>query len=423
MASASWTGVKQLGTPGCLTTATSVTVGTDNCVYIAGSTNGGLDGNTLSGEGSRDFFLTKYDSIGNRLFTKQLGSPGNTALANSAVLDAYGNVYVAGQTEGGLDGNTLSGVGSTDFFITKYDSSGNRLYTKQLGVSGCTTIAKSLAADKNGNVYVGGYTNGGLDGNSLSGNGSTDFFLTKYDSIGNRLFTNQIGVSGRTTFAESVATDNGGNLYIAGYTYGGLDGNTLSSEYSPDLFVTKYDSNGVKQYTRQLGTPGQFTMASGVVTDAFGNVYVAGTTNGGLDGNAMSGIWELFLTKYDGSGVKQYTKQLGTPGQFVRTSSVATDATGNVYVAGITTGGLDGNTLSGYGSIDTFLTKYDSSGVKQYTRQLGASGKLTEASDVATDSTGNVYITGHTEGGLAGNTLTGTFDFFVAKYSGNGIQQ
>jgi hypothetical protein len=92
-------------------------------------------------------------------------------------------------------------------------------------------------------------------------------------------------------------------VYVAGYTDGGLDGNTLNG--TRDLFVTKYNSSGVKQYTRQLGVAGQRTLGYSVATDANGNVYVAGDTAGGLDGNTLTGTGDAFVTKYDSSGVKQ----------------------------------------------------------------------------------------------------------------------
>jgi hypothetical protein len=162
-------------------------------------------------------------------------------------------------------------------------------------------------------------------------------------------------------------------------------------------------------------------LALSVATDARGNVYVAGYTNGGLDGNTLTGTQDFFVTKYDSSGVKQYTRQLGVAGKVTYGMSVATDASGNVYVAGFTNGGLDGNTLTG--TRDFIVTKYDSSGVKQYTRQLGVAGKETYGLSVATDARGNVYVAGYTNGGLDGNTLTGTSDFFVTKYNSSGVKQ
>jgi len=45
-------------------------------------------------------------------------------------------------------------------------------------------------------------------------------------------------------YANGVATDSSGNVYVAGATYGGLDGN---SKKNSDLFVVKYNSSGTKQ--------------------------------------------------------------------------------------------------------------------------------------------------------------------------------
>ena len=57
------------------------------------------------------------------------------------------------------------------------------------------------------------------------------------------------------------------------------------------------------------------------------------------------------------------------------------------------------------------------------TKLLGVAGQNTYGSSVATDASGNVYVAGYTSGGLDGNTLTGTTDFFVTKYNGSGVKQ
>jgi len=410
---------KLLGATGAVTSGESVATDASGNVYVAGSTSGGLDGNSLTG--TRDFFVTKYNSSGVKQYTRQLGvALGNVTLGSSVATDASGNVYVVGFTDGGLDGNTRTG--SYDYFITKYNSSGVKQYTKQLGAAGADTEGRSVATDASGNVYVAGYTTGRLDGNMQTG--TADFFLTKYNGSGVKQYTQQLGAAGAETYAVSVATDASGNVYVAGFTFGGLDGNTLTG--SKDFFVTKYDSSGVKQYTKQLGVAGADTEGRSVATDASGNVYVAGYTWGGLDGNTQTGnyTWDFFVTKYNSGGIKQYTRQLGVGGANTWSNSVATDTSGNAYVTGSTQGGLDGNTLTG--TSDFFVTKYNSSGVKQYTRQLGvggATGAVTSGQSVATDASGNVYVAGSTTGGLDGNTLMGSRDFFVTKYNSSGVKQ
>jgi hypothetical protein len=116
--------------------------------------------------------------------------------------------------------------------------------------------------------------------------------------------TKQLGVSGQYTSAFGVAVDSSRNVYVAGYTYGGLDGNTLMG--TSDFFVTMYDPAGNKVRTKQLDVAGKYTNAYGVAVDSSDNaVYVAGYTDGGLDGNTLTGIEDFFLTMYDSAGIKQ----------------------------------------------------------------------------------------------------------------------
>jgi hypothetical protein len=412
--SSSWVGTRQLGTANKVAYGNAVGTDISGNVYVTGSTTGDLDGNTLTG--TYDFFVTKYSSSGNKLYTKQLGVASSTTVGTAVASDANGNVFIAGYTTGGLDGNTM--MGSThDFFVTKYTSGGVKLFTRQLGAAGIKTVGIGLAIDPSGNVYIAGYTTGGLDSNVLIG--SIDFFLTKYNNDGVKQFTRQLGATGQETRGYGVATDASGNVFVVGYTEGSLDGNVLVG--TDDFFITKYDSNGVKQFTRQLGVAGALTYGTAVATDAVGNVFITGYTTGGLDGNTLMGAYDLFITKYNSNGVKQFTRQLGSAGGATFGNEVTTDASGNVYVAGATGGALDGNTLMG--TDDFFLIKYDNNGVKQYTRQLGVNGRETDGNGVATDASGNVYVAGSTGGGLDGNTLIGSYDFFVSKFNSSGVKQ
>jgi len=185
-----------------------------------------------------------------------------------------------------------------------------------------------------------------------------------------------------------------------------------------NIFLVKFNSSGTKQWTKQLGTS-SIDSGSGVITDSSGNIYVTGFTYGGLDGNTNSGSFDIFLIKYNSSGTKQWTKQLGTSSS-EEGNGVTTDSSGNIYVTGYTDGGLDGNTSSGYN--DIFLVKYNSSGTKQWTKQLGTSS-TDYGSGVSTDSSGNIYVTGSTSGELDGNTHFGDRDIFLVKYSSSGTKQ
>ena len=126
--------------------------------------------------------------------------------------------------------------------------------------------------------------------------------------IRDRQWTKQYGTD-RYDEARGVATDSSGNVYVVGGTKGNLNG--ISNSGRTDAFVIKFNSSDTKQWTKQLGTSSTDS-ANGVVTDSSGNVYVAGGTYGGLDGNTNAGNSDLFVVKYNSSGTKQWTKQLGS---------------------------------------------------------------------------------------------------------------
>ena len=374
-------------------------------IYVTGFSDSGPIINTNGGD--CDIFLTKYNSSGVSKWTRHWGTKIGSS-GTGVVTDSSGNIYVTGITFGNLDGNTNRG--NEDIFLTKYDSSGAKQWTRQWGTSNFDW-GKSVATDSSGNIYVTGWTIGNLDGNTNAG--SSDIFLTKYDSSGSKQWTRQWGTSG-IDWGERVATDSSGNIYVTGFTVGGLDGNINAG--GDDIFLTKYSSSGVKQWTRQWGTK-KDDRGSSAAIDSSGNIFVTGYTKGELDNNTNMGGYDIFLTKYSSSGIKQWTRQWGTA-KDDKGSCAAIDSSGNIYITGFTKGGLDGNKYAG--GEDIFLKKCHSSGAKQWTMQWGTF-RDDKASSVATDSSGNIYITGYTKGGLDGNTKVGEFDVFLIKWHKTGI--
>ena len=127
-----------------------------------------------------------------------------------------------------------------------------------------------------------------------------------------------------------VTVDSSNNIYVTGYTTRGLDGNTRFGSY--DFFLVKYDSSGTKQWTRQLGSSGE-DKGWGVAVDSSNNIYVTGNTQAELDGNTHLGHNDIFLVKYDSSGTKQWTQQFGTTSNEYG-FGVTVDSSDNIYVTG-----------------------------------------------------------------------------------------
>ncbi len=278
------------------------------------------------------------------------------------------------------------------------------LWVRQSGtVAGDTSYR--VAADGAGNAYITGATDGSLGGPNVGG---SDVFLSKYDASGTLVWTKQFG-SPAGEYGLGVAADGKGNVFVAGYTYGTLSGLNAGSS---DVFLAKYDASGTQLWLRQTGTP-LFDDTLGVAVDGIGNAYLVGDTNGNL-GGTNAGNTDVFVSKYNESGVPLWTRQIGTvASDFGR--NIAVDKAGNAYITGYTAGNLGGTNV---GSVDIFLAKFDASGTQLWIRQVGTSVPDI-AFGVAVDSAGNAYVAGETEGTLDG-TSDGNTDAFLAKYDASG---
>ncbi|TVR97544.1 MAG: hypothetical protein EA416_00530, partial [Trueperaceae bacterium] len=321
-----------------------------------------------------------------------------------AVIDGAGSVTIL--TVGVVDVSATSTVDPSvrDTVTLTVDPLGVLAWTRQFGTSS-DDESRGVATDASGNVYVVGFTDGVLEGD---GAGGVDAFIRSFDSDGTLRWTRQFGTNG-TDEAFGVATDANGNVYAVGRTTGTLEGTNAGGA---DVFVRSYDGGGTLRWTRQFGTSA-FDTATGVATDANGNVYVTGRTDGALEGTGAGGT-DAFIRSYDGNGDLRWTRQFGTSSQDFATG-VATDAHSNVYVSGFTGGALEGTHA---GAVDAFIRSYDGGGTLRWTRQFGTSGD-DPALGVATDVNGNVYVTGYTAGELDGPSAGG-LDAFIRSFDGDG---
>ncbi len=393
--------VKEFGSPGDDYSQGLAVDGYGN-LCVVGYTNNVLFGQNSAG--GWDSYVLKYDSAGNVLWARQFGTSADDHSSDVAA-DAQGNVYVVGDTWGAFPGQVSAGA--SDAFIRKYDSAGNVIWTSQFG-SGSTDYALGVAVDSQGDVLVVGGTGAGLPGQTSAGYG--DAFVRKYDSSGNEVWTRQFG-SPNGDWADDVATDGSGNIYVVGSTsYGPLPGQTPAGGL--DVFVRKYDSAGNELWTRQFGTQGEEYHGK-VAVDSSSNVVVAGETTGGLAApNPAANKWDVFIRKYGAGGDAIWTKQIGTEGND-RLGGIAVDGSGDIYVAGGAGLALPGQVWAG-GGFDAFLVKYDSGGNIVWTWQFGSQDSE-YATGVIADGRGNAYLIGDTWGTLFGQSPPGGGAIFALK--------
>ena len=377
--------VRQLGTAE-QDESTGVAVDTAGNAFISGTTRGALGGPNL---GLDDAFLSKYDSAGTLLWTRQFGLTSQD-MSSGVAVDASGNAFISGWT---------SNKELRDSFLAKYDTTGTLLWSRQIGTT-AGDAANAVTVDGAGNAFISGFTEGSL---AAPSNGKADAFLAKYDTGGTLLWSRQIGTMDTDT-SSGVAVDAQGNAFISGYTSLNLGGPSAGGD---DTFLAKYDAAGALLWTRQIGTSSD-DRGNAVAVDAAGNAYVSGTTSGSL-GGPHSGATDAFIAKYDPLGTLLWTRQLGT--EFTEfLNGIAVNPAGNIVITGFTGGSLGGPIG---GSWDSFLASFDPDGTLLWKFQMG-----TPVIDVSQgaflDSSGNAWISGYTSGSLGGAN-SGRLDAFVAR--------
>jgi hypothetical protein len=338
---------------------------------------------------------------------QQFGTPAFDIPLGIAT-DPSGNVYIGGGTNGSLAGPNQ---GLRDNFVTKFDSQGNQLFTQQFGTAGFETIY-GIDTDNQGNYYVTGTTEGELGGPKQAE--ILDTFVAKFDSNGNQVWIRQIGEN--VIFnAFNIAVDkNTGDVFVSG-------ANVKNSIENPDdSFIIKFDTNGNQQWFTEIGTSGflNFDENYGLTVGNDGSVYVTGWTNGDLAA-PNQGVYDNWLGKLNNAtGNVEWLRQYGTP-DYEWSWDVRTDSQGNVYTTGWTLGDLAGT--GNAGSYDAYLTKFDSQGNQLWIKQFGSGGD-DQAYSLYIDQSDNLFISGYTNGNLGG-TNAGSFDAWVARFDTEGNQQ
>jgi hypothetical protein len=282
-------------------------------------------------------------------------------------------------------------------------------WLQQVGTAGGDD-AQGVATDLSGGVFIAGGASGSLGGGVNAG--GVDAYLRKYDSNGVAQWTRMLGSSAADN-AINVTTDSLGNAYIVGQSLGNLGGQI--SHGGNDGFVAKYNSAGALQWTKLIGS-GSYDVATDVAVDGGGSVYVTGYTDGDYGGIPNAGSIDAFLAKFDASGSVQWVRRLNSSNNKLDWNAALTiDPQGDIVVAG----GTEGNLAGASGGADAFVRKYDPAGNVRWTMQFGTSAGE-EAFDVCSDSMGQLFVTGYTGGNLGGQTHAGLGDAFLTKVSAAG---
>ncbi len=382
--------MKQFGAAGQNINGHYMALDSGKYVYVGGNFTGTIDFDpgtavtNLTSNGSYDIFVAKYDSAGNFIWARQIGSTPGEDIRGLKV-DNHGNVIFTGYYQSTIDMDpgpgtvtvTNTGVNS---FITKLDANGLFIWSKQLEAEGCNV----LQTDSQDNIYMAGDFSGTFDFDPGAGSHTLtaaslvdeDLFILKLNENGDFVWAKNMNNGGAASAQEaSLAVDQQGGVLLAGNFTGSIDFNpgsgvfTLSSSGNRDFFLVKLDNTGNFAWAKKWGSTNN-DYCYDMLADNNGNIFITGAFDLTVDFDPGAATFNMtatdyrncFLLKLDNTGGFQFAKQF-TGNSFGQ--SLALDGAGNIYVAGGFYGPADFDPGAGTNTVNggnIFITRLDPTG-------------------------------------------------------------
>ena len=311
-------------------------------------------------------------------WVRRYSGPGNFEdMARAIAVDGSGNVYVTGWSTGS--------VTHFDYATIKYYPNGDTAWVRRYnGPANDYDLASAIAVDSSGNVYV--------TGSSYGIGTSSDYATIKYYPNGDTAWVRRYNGPGNSSDqAHAIAIDGSGNVYVTGGSFG------------IDYATIKYDPAGTQLWVQRYNGPGNSSdEARAIAVDGSGNVYVTGRSGG------IGTAADYATIKYDSQGNELWVRRYNGAGNSDDEAyAIAIDGSGNVYVTGSSIGSA---TYSDYATI-----KYDPAGTQLWVKRYNGPGNYSDdASAIAVDGSGNVYVTGGSWGSGTG------WDYTTIKYDPQG---
>lgn len=344
------------------------------------------------------------------------GGSGTSVQVTQVAAGASGNVAIGGTFTGSIDlgAGALSSTAEPNLFLAKLDTAGEHIWSGRTG--GGDDFVNALALDRGGNAIAAGNFNGKVDfGDGGALDGQNEVFLTRFGIEGDPLWAKAFGGSGSAS-VNDIAVDRSRNTYLLGSANGDISfgsGPILDEGSYANLYVAKVNSDGGPVYSVGFST-NNYCEGRDIAVDADGNAFILGNFYGSVDfGTGAIGSTDsngIFVLKLQPTGKVAWAKGFGgvfNGGDFfgyIDAVDVATDSSGEVAITGNFSGEVDfggGKLGSPSGNGSLFLVKLGADGKYLWSKGfVEPNGTYGDVRGVGIDANGDVHIAGNFNGSL-----------------------
>jgi len=357
----------------------------DGGYILGGASSSDVSGDkTQSTRGSWDYWIIKLDSAGNKQWDKRFGGSNEDDLYS--VTQTRDGGYILGGSSYSLIGgdktqtNWDAGGGTCDYWIVKTDSLGNYQWDKRYGTPDWDYFS-TVIQTADGGYLMGGDTYGDTVGDKTQHNWdptlySTDYWIVKTDSLGNKLWDKRYG-GDKTDNLHSIKQTADGGYILGGQSYSGITGDkTDTSRGGNDYWIVKIDTAGNVQWDKTYGGIGADYFGSLQQTTDHGYI-LGGYSTSGVSGEktqpSWGGFWgfDFWVVKIDSVGNKEWDKDFGGTGDEDGFGNVFQTLDGGYLVAGSSYSGITGTkSETNLGPEQMWVTKLDTAGIKQWDKTM-----------------------------------------------------
>ncbi len=274
------------GTDSDITTGIIAT--SDGGFIVLGNSTSDLSGDkTEANRGNTDYWITKINSTGQKVWDKTFGGSGNEYVTE-IIATTDGNFMVVGRSDSGISGDkTEASKGGQDYWVLKINSAGQKLWDKAYGGDQIESAASIVATTDGGFIIVGSSTSNISGDKTEKTYGDRDYWLLKINNAGQKIWDKTLGGRDSDDPCTILATLDG-NFMVVGSSRSSISYDkselNIGGPATTDYWVVKINSLGQKIWDKTLGG-NQWDLAHSMIATSDGGFLIIGDSSSGISGD------------------------------------------------------------------------------------------------------------------------------------------